>query len=187
MGSAENLGRVTAVAVLASDAPDFLQESRRKGDRLQPQIPQTLVCHPQFILGLLVAGIIHKCHRNIGQGMDQSRQIPNTVGLGGLIEDPDPLTRRRRMIDGQFDAADGIADVDEGPGLPAGTMNRQWMAHRRLHEETVEHRAEVAVIVEAVDEPLVQLRLRRLRPPDDTLVQVSDSQSVVFVVVVKKS
>ncbi|MBU2720613.1 hypothetical protein HF563_14835 [Acidithiobacillus ferridurans] len=49
--------------------------------------------------------------------MDQSRQIPNTVGLGGLIEDPDPFTRRRRMIDGQFDAANGIADVDEDRGL----------------------------------------------------------------------
>ena len=56
-------------------------------------------------------------HRDVGQDMDQSRQIPNTMDLGGLIENPDPLTRCRRMIDGQFDAANGIAEMDEDPGL----------------------------------------------------------------------
>ena len=92
-----------------------------------PRFRRPWFCHPQFILdplvaGIihldpLVAGIIHKFHRDVGQGMDQLRQIPNTMGLGGLIENPDPLTRCRRMIDGQFDAANGIAEVDEGPGL----------------------------------------------------------------------
>ena len=82
-----------------------------------PRFRRPWFCHPQFILDPLVAGIIHKFHRDVGQGMDQLRQIPNTMGLGGLIENPDPLTRCRRMIDGQFDAANGIAEVDEGPGL----------------------------------------------------------------------
>ena len=68
----------------------------------------------------------------------------------------------------------GILDMDEGAGLPAGAVHCQWVADGRLHQEAVEHRPVVAVIVEPIDEPLVGPRLAVLRSPDDALMQVGD-------------
>ena len=103
--------------------------------------------------------------------------------LGGLVEDLDPFSVSRRVFHRQLDALDRVLDVDEGPGLAAGAVHGQGMAHRRLHHEPVEHGAVVAVVVEAVDEPLIQARFVGLGSPDDALVQVCDAQAVVLVVV----
>ncbi len=71
--------------------------------------------------------------------------------------------------------------MDERAGLAAGAVHGQRIADRRLHQEAVEHRAVVAVVVEAVDQPLVEPRLLGLRAPDDALVQVGDADAVVLV------
>ena len=68
------------------------------------------------------------------------------------------------------------------PPVPCTVRGIRWP----LHEEAVQHGAVVAVIVEAVDQPLVQLRLRRLRAPDDALVQVRDLHAVVLVVEIEE-
>ena len=96
------------------------------------------------------------------------------MALGHLVEDPHAFAALRRVLDRQLDAADGVLDVDEGARLAAGAVDRQRIADRGLHEEAVEHRAVVAVVVEAVDQPRVDPRLRGLGAPHDALVQVGD-------------
>ncbi|MNE72339.1 hypothetical protein D3C80_1682720 [compost metagenome] len=59
-------------------------------------------------------------------------------------------------------------------------MHRQRIADRRLHQEAVQHRAVVAVIVEAVDQALVLAGFLGLGAPDDALMQVGDPQAVVL-------
>src|SRR5690606_40418436 len=56
----------------------------------------------------------------------------------------------------------------------------------RLDEETVQHRAVIAVIIEAVDELLVKARFLRMRAPDDALVQVGDAQAVILGIVLEQ-
>ena len=85
-----------------------------------------------------------------------------------------------RIVERELDAAHGVLDVDEGPRLAAGPVHGQRIADRRLHQEAVQHRAVVAVVVEAVDQPLVEPGLLGLRAPDDALVQVGDPQAVVL-------
>jgi hypothetical protein len=72
--------------------------------------------------------------------------------------------------------------VDERARLAARAVDRERVAHGALHEEAVEHRAVVAVVVEAVDEALVQPGLGGLRAPHDALVEVRDADLVVLVV-----
>ena len=48
-----------------------------------------------------------------------------------------------------LDAAAGVLDVDEGPGLPARPVDGQGIADGRLHQEAVQHRAVVTVVVES--------------------------------------
>ena len=110
---------------------------------------------------------------------DQLGELAHAVRLGDLVEHRDLLAALGRVLQGDLDAAHGVADVDERPGLAAGAVHGQRVADRRLHEEAVEHGAVVAVVVEAVDEALVEGRLGGLGAPDDALVQVGDPQCVV--------
>jgi hypothetical protein len=50
-------------------------------------------------------------------------------------------------------------------------VHGERVADRRLHQEPVEDRAVVAVVVEAVDQSLVEPGLAGLRAPHDALVQ----------------
>ena len=102
--------------------------------------------------------------------------------LGHLVEDAHALAIVGRILDRQLDAAHGVLDVDEGARLAAGAVHRQRVADRGLHQEAVQHGAVVAVVVEAVDQPLVEPRLVGLRAPDDPLVEVGDPHAVVLVV-----
>src|SRR3546814_7617335 len=76
--------------------------------------------------------------------------------LGHLVEDVDALARLRRIGDGKLDAAARILDVDESARLPAGSMHRQRIIERRLHDEAIEDGAVIAVIIETVDKPLIR-------------------------------
>src|SRR5262249_30052263 len=88
----------------------------------------------------------------------------------------------RRIQDGKFDAADRILDVDEGAGLMAAAVNREGMLDCGLDEKTIKDGAEIAVIVEAVDQPFGRLCLLGLRAPYDALVQVRDPHAVVLII-----
>jgi hypothetical protein len=46
------------------------------------------------------------------------------MGLGHLIEDTDPPSIVSWTADGQFDAADCVAYVDEGAHLAPGSVDR---------------------------------------------------------------
>src|SRR3546814_8054648 len=72
--------------------------------------------------------------------------------LGHLVEDVDALARLRRIGDGKLDAAARILDVDESARLPAGSMHRQRIIERRLHDEAIEDGAVIAVIIETRSE-----------------------------------
>src|SRR5690606_4368463 len=97
-----------------------------------------------------------------------------------LVEDLDPIAALRRVVEGDFDAADGILNMDESACLPARAVDRQRIADGSLDEEAVQHRAIVAVIVEAVDELVVYPRLFRMGAPDDALMQVRNAQPVIL-------
>ena len=73
--------------------------------------------------------------------------------------------RLGRVLDRELDAAHGVLDVDERARLAAGAVHGQRVADRGLHEEAVQHRAVVAVVVEAVDQPLVEARSRAVWVP----------------------
>src|SRR2546430_9072389 len=100
-----------------------------------------------------------------------------------LVEDLHTLTRKRRMRQRELDAADAVPDVDKRTRLAAGSMDGQRIADRGLHQEAVQNGAVIAVVIEAVDQPLVESGLGRLRSPDDSLVEIRDPDAVVLVVV----
>ena len=137
----------------------------------------------EFVFGGFLARVRHHLHLRVRNLCDELRQIPHPVRFRHLVEDLHALTPRRRVLHRQLDAARHVADVDERAGLPAGAVHGQRVTDCRLHEEAVEHGAVVAVVVEAVDQPLVAKRLRGVGAPDDALVQVRDPQLVVFGVV----
>ncbi len=107
---------------------------------------------------------------------DQRRQLLDRELLGELVEDPE-LARRRGVLHRQLDAAQGVADVEEAPGLAAATVDGQRVTDHRLQAEAVEHGAEDLVVVEASQQALVAGRLLGLDPVDDALVEVGGPQA----------
>ena len=147
---------------------------------LRPSARKRSLRDDELVLGRLLAGVGQEDDLGAGQLRDQLGQVAHAVGLGRLVEHRDALAGRRRVVDRDLDAAHRVADVDERPRLAARAVHRQGVADGGLHQEAVEHRAVVAVVVEAVDEPLVEGRLVGLRAPDDPLVQVGDPDAVVL-------
>ena len=113
----------------------------------------------------LAAGVAHL----LGQLADGER-------LGELVEHPE-LTRLGRVLGRQLDAAQGVDDVQEAARLPAPAVHRQRMADHGLHAEAVERGAERLVVVEARDQPLVQLCLVGLDAVHDALVEVGGAKT----------
>ena len=81
---------------------------------------------------------------------------------------------------GELDAAARIGDVDERARLPAGAVDGQRDVAGGLHEEAVEDGAVLAVVIEAVAQLGRRARQRRVRAPDDALVQVGEAEQVVL-------
>ena len=82
-----------------------------------------------------------------------------------------------RVRDGELDALERVADVEEAAGLAALAVDGQRVADDGLDAEAVEHRAEHLVVVEAGEEALVPLGLLGLDAVDDALVQVGGAQA----------
>src|SRR5690606_16359113 len=113
-------------------------------------------------------------------------QIANPMGLRHLVKDFYAVATLGSVLECNFNTAHGILDVDEGAGLTARAVYGKRIANGRLDEETVQYRAVIAVIIEAVDELLVKARFLRMRAPDDTLVQVGDTQAVILGIVLEQ-
>ena len=72
--------------------------------------------------------------------------------------------------------------MDESASLATRTVDSQRNTQSRLHEESVKYSSVVSIIVEAVDQPLIFDSLRCVCTPDDALMQVCNSNAVIFVV-----
>lgn len=102
------------------------------------------------------------------------------MGLRHLVEDLHPVARLRRVLQGQFDAAHRILNVNERAGLATGAMHGQRIVNRCLNQEAVQNRAIVAVIVEPVDQLPVPAGLVGMGSPDNALMQIGDAQPVIL-------
>src|SRR5579864_7121796 len=100
-----------------------------------------------------------------------------------LIEDAHSFTALGVVDNCQFNAAYGIANMDEGTGLPSGPVHCQRMTYRGLHQKSIQDSPEIPVVIEAIDQSAVQLGLCSVRAPDDSLVEVGDTNLVILVVV----
>lgn len=117
---------------------------------------------------------------------DHLRDVADTPRLGDLVQDFDRLAVLRRVLQRNLQAFSRVSYVNEGARLPASAVDGQRNSQGRLHEESVQNSAVVAVVIEPVDEALVLDGLRRVRAPDDSLVQVGDADAVVLVVELEK-
>src|SRR5207253_10660252 len=108
--------------------------------------------------------------------MHQLRQLPDRELLGELVEDA-VLTALRWMLDADADALHRVTDVEESSGLAAPSIDGERLAHRRLHAETVEHRAPDDVVVEPRGQRSMERRLLGLAAVDHALVQIGRSQA----------
>ena len=113
-------------------------------------------------------------------------KVTNPHSLCNLVEYIDHITDLGRILECELEAPRSVCDVNKAARLPTCTVDGERNADGGLHEETVQNSAVVAVIVEAVDEPFILLRQRRGRAPDNTLVQVSDTNAVVLVIELKQ-
>src|ERR1700733_255495 len=144
--------------------------------RLQTQVDQLRVLGVVIMRFGLDAGIGQvvdfdlEAHVLAG-GLHFVREIEN----GDLIEDSE-FAGRGRMRTGDLDTADRVANVEEAARLPALAVHGKGMAHRRLRAESVQHRAENFVVVEAVDERFIERSFIRHRAVDDPLIQIRGAQ-----------
>ena len=95
--------------------------------------------------------------------------------LGELIEYA-KLARFRRIENHQFDAAQGVADIEQAADLVAQAVERQRGSEDGLRDEPVEHRPEDGVVVEAGVQPLREGGLVGFQAVDHSLVQIRDAQ-----------
>ncbi len=163
----------------------FGQQAPFQRRRIQAEGQELRVLHVELVGGRLVARVPVEAHLGTGDLGNELGQLTDGVGLGHLIEDLDPIAPLGWIGEGDLDTADGVADVDERPGLAPGAVNGEWVPHRRLHEEPVEHGAVVAVVVEPVDQLGGERGLGGGRAPDDPLVEIGDPQVIVLVVEVE--
>ena len=78
---------------------------------------------------------------------------------------------------GDFDAAHGVANIQEAARLPALAIHRERMPDGRLHAKAVQHRAENFVVIEAIDQRFVQRHFVGHGAVHHALVQIGGAQS----------
>ncbi len=105
------------------------------------------------------------------------RQVADREGLGELVVDAH-LAAVGGVEHGQLDAGEGVADVEEAAGLAAGAVHGQGAADHGLEAEPVERGAELLVVVEAGQQPVVEQRLLGVDAVDDALVEVGGAEPV---------
>jgi len=168
------------VRIAPGDVPALFQQALGQRRRLQAEGEELVVADRELVLLRLLPRVGQVCDVDPGSVGDQLGQLAHPVHLGDLVQHLRPGAGLRRVADRDLDAPDRVADVDERAGLPAGAVHGQRVPDRGLHQEPVQHRAVVAVVVEPVDQPLVPAGLVGLRAPHDALVQVGDPQPVVL-------
>ena len=75
--------------------------------------------------------------------------------------------------------------MNKGSSLSPGAVDSEGNVESSLHEKTVQDRSVVTIVVETVDQTLIANSLSRVGSPNDSLVQVCDSHSVVFIIELK--
>mmetsp|Transcript_5889 Transcript_5889/g.13971 ORF Transcript_5889/g.13971 Transcript_5889/m.13971 type:complete len:465 (-) Transcript_5889:88-1482(-) len=153
-----------------------------EGNGVKSQVAELGVGNIQFVLGSLLTRVGDEVGFNSSQLGNHLGDIPDATGLGDLVEDLDTFSLVRGVVDGDLNAPGSISDVDEGTSLTSGSVNSQWNTHSSLHEETVQDSSVISVVVESVDKTFVQDGLRSVGSPDDTLVQIGDSELIVLLV-----
>mmetsp|Transcript_12276 Transcript_12276/g.26479 ORF Transcript_12276/g.26479 Transcript_12276/m.26479 type:complete len:333 (-) Transcript_12276:430-1428(-) len=135
------------------------------------------------VLGIVV--VLFRLHSGVGHVGDlhvepqlcalllhNVSQLVHAKLLGELVEHAH-LAPLGGVVNGNLDAAHGVANVQEAARLSALAVHGQGVAHCRLHHKAVESCSEDAVIVVAVDEEGVGHGLLSAHTIHHTLVQVS--------------
>ena len=104
--AAWDLVAVAAVAVLARDVGHLAQEVVLEGDRLEAEVEELSVLGDEVVAGGLLARVVEQVDVRSGDSGDQLGEVDDSVYLGHLVEDPDARAARRRVLDGELDAAD---------------------------------------------------------------------------------
>ena len=176
----QDFRRDAAVLVLLRDVLDLLEERVVELGGLEAQRAELAVAHVELVLGGLLARVREEARLDARVLRDELRDVAHAPRLGDLVEDLGLGPLGRRVVDGDLDALARVRDVDEGARLAARAVDRHGHVEGRLHEEAVQHRAVVAVVVEAVRQPRVHRRQVGVRAPDDALVQIGDAHAVVL-------
>src|SRR5215213_6426809 len=175
-------GRLDHAAFVALDrVDDRLDQLLAEEGRLQAEVEQLGVDRVVVVLFLLDPRVLVVLDLDavaevLAGLLDQPGQLEDRELLGELVEDAE-LARLGRVQRRQFDAGEGVANVEEAAGLAAGSVDGQRVADYGLDAEAVEHGAEQLVVVEAGDEALVAGGLLRLDAVDDALVEVGRAQA----------
>src|SRR6202050_4295894 len=83
----------------------------------------------------------------------------------------------RRIKTGEFNAPNGIPDIQKSACLAALSVDRQRLADGRLHAETIQNRAKDFVVIQTIDQSFVHGYFVRHRAVDDALIKVRGPQS----------
>src|SRR5262249_55100551 len=97
------------------------------------------------------------------------RQVQNGKALGELVVDA-ALALGSGIVTSDFDAANGVANVEKSARLAAFAIDGERLTNGGLNAEAVEDGAEDVVVVEAVDECFILRRLVSHGAIDDALV-----------------
>src|SRR5690606_7577151 len=164
----------SSVCVLASYLGDLDEQAVCQCGRRQPQAEKGVVAYEEVVLRVFLARVRHVGDLGARQLGDQLGEVPYPVRLCHLVDDAHPVATLGSVLQRQLDAADRVLDVDEGPRLPTGPVDGQGEADGCFHEEAVEDRTVIAVVVEAVYQPFVEVGLGGVGAPHDALMQVGD-------------
>ena len=90
------------MCVLPRDLSDFPHQTFFKGDRLKPQVQETLAVNEKFVFFRFVAWVIHILDWCPGHVRDHPGEVTDPVCFGHLVKDVDPFTPKGRIVHGQF-------------------------------------------------------------------------------------
>ena len=181
-GGGKDLGGVTPVLELLHNLGNLIEKSLIQRNGLQTKVAELSVGNIKLILGSLLTGVGEHVHLNTGLLGNKRGNITDSAGLSHLVEDLHALSGLGGVVNGNFNAAGGVGNMDEGTGLSSGTVDGQRNAHGSLHKETVEDGAVISVVIETVDKALVLDRLGGVGAPHNALVKVGDAEVVVLLV-----
>jgi len=174
------------VRISLRNVADFIEKLLPQHGWVETKGKEFCVVDLKVILSRFVPRVLQGRDLRAGQILNDLGQLPDAIGFGALVEYYDGVASFWAVLDRDFDTADRVSDMDERSRLAACAMDGQGVPDRRLHQEAVQHRTVVAVVIEPVDEPLVVLSFGRLCSPDNALVQVRDRDAVILGVVLKE-